>query len=253
MIIKNIFSKIYISPFLYILLLIFLITGHIYNLLLFMSLIIIHELGHFLTASLLKWKVDKICLYPYGGISRFNELINVKLKEEFFVLVMGPLMQIFFFLIFKKYLPVNYRETFSLYNSFILGFNLLPIYPLDGGKIINIILSYIFSYKLSFKIVFIISYIEIGVVLAYSIISKSLFFILVIIITFIKLNQEYNLYKFNFNKFILERYLYSFDFIKEKYVNKIDDFSRDKIHHIKLDKKYIKEKDYLSLSFHNRY
>ena len=119
----------------------------------FSSLIVIHELGHFLTAYLLKWKVDKIKFYPYGGTSVFKEDINRPLKEELLILLMGPIIQLLFFLILIK-IPLSIKNINLLtnYNYSILLFNLLPIYPLDGGKLVQIILSYLLPYKKSIYI-----------------------------------------------------------------------------------------------------
>ena len=62
-----------------------------------MSLIFVHEMGHFLTSKLLKWKTDKICIYPLGGVTVLNDDINKSLKEEFLIVIMGPIFQMIFY------------------------------------------------------------------------------------------------------------------------------------------------------------
>ena len=96
--------------------------------LLLMMIVLIHELGHFLCAVFLHIPVDKICLYPFGGISKFKNKLNIHLKHEFLILIMGPLMQIVFMFLIKDHLPLSYQEMFVLYNRNILVFNLLPIF-----------------------------------------------------------------------------------------------------------------------------
>ena len=76
---KNIFK---IHPLTYITILIALITGNFKNIFIFMTIILIHEMGHFLTALILKWKVTKVVILPFGGITIFNESLNKPLKEE---------------------------------------------------------------------------------------------------------------------------------------------------------------------------
>ena len=71
------------------------------------SLIIIHELGHLTMAVYYKWNLDKISIYPFGGCVKFNEKINKPIKEEFIILISGPLMQIFFFISYF-YLPIQF-------------------------------------------------------------------------------------------------------------------------------------------------
>ena len=41
-----------------------------------MSLIIVHEFGHLLMAKHYKWNTDKIYIYPLGGITKFDVIIN---------------------------------------------------------------------------------------------------------------------------------------------------------------------------------
>ena len=54
----------------------------------------VHESGHFLGAKILRIKEAKICLYPFGGISKIDSQINIPLKDELLILIMGPLFQI---------------------------------------------------------------------------------------------------------------------------------------------------------------
>ena len=73
---KNILTKIYIHPFTYIVLLISLVTGLFKELITFLFIIIIHEIGHIITSIAFKWKIDKISIMPFGCITIFSELIN---------------------------------------------------------------------------------------------------------------------------------------------------------------------------------
>lgn len=228
MIIRNIFHKLYIHPLFYFFTFLFLITGHIYNYLLFTLIIFIHELGHTFTACFFKWKIDKIYIYPYGGISKFNTLINVYNYQEFLVLIAGPLIQIIFMFIFLNFISIKYHSIFIFYNMFILIFNLLPIYPLDGGKLIKILFSEIFSFKFSFNLIFFISSILIGILLGLSLIIKNYIFFVIIIFLFFKL-LDININEI-YNKFILERYLYNFNFKRCIKVKSVDKFKKDRVH-----------------------
>ena len=81
--------------FLYYIFLIFvIITGNFNNYIIFTSIILFHELGHIITSLLFKWKIEKILILPFGCITIYNVLLNVKLKEEFLVAIMGPVFQI---------------------------------------------------------------------------------------------------------------------------------------------------------------
>ena len=89
--IRNIFKIDFLT---YIFIIISFLTGQFKTIIIYMLLIIIHELGHFLAAKLFNWKVDKIYIYPLGGVTKFNENINKPLIEEFLITIMGPIFQI---------------------------------------------------------------------------------------------------------------------------------------------------------------
>lgn len=214
-------------------------------------LIVVHELGHFFSAIFFKIDVDKIYIYPFGGISKFNISLNESLLKEFIILIMGPLFQMIFFLIIINidYFN-NYISLISVYNYTILFFNLLPIYPLDGGKLLNIIMSLYFSFKQSFIFSIYISY--------FIIILISIFFVctnlsinIIVIVSFLiyKVRSESRREKHLFDKFLLERYLNDYKYLKRKKVENIDEFMRGRYHFMKMNDKYYTEKAILDKKF----
>ncbi len=142
----------------YIFLILILLSGMFKEFSFIFILIIFHELGHAITGVLLGFKLDKIIIYPYGGITKFNNLLNTSLNKEILVIVMGPIIQIITYLILNKIFKYNYIKNYHLS---ILIFNLLPILSLDGGKLLNIILNIFFSYLKSFYLSVFISFISI--------------------------------------------------------------------------------------------
>ena len=124
------------------------------------SLIVFHELGHFLIAILFKIDVDKIYIYPFGGISKFNIPLNYSIFKELIILISGPIFQEIMKCLLLIIMP-RYHQYIIIYHYGILIFNLLPIYPLDGGKFVQLILSIFIPYKRSLNIAIKISYITI--------------------------------------------------------------------------------------------
>lgn len=227
------------------------IIGSFIPIFLLTSLIIVHELGHFLMAILFKIEVDKIYIYPFGGISKFNISFNESLIKEFIILIMGPLFQMIFYLII---ININYFDNYisliTVYNYTILFFNLLPIYPLDGGKLLNIILSSKIAFKKSLNISIYFSYFVI-ICLSYLLLCRDISINIIVIISFLffKIGDERKKKKYIFDKFLLERYLNNYEFKKRKEVNKIDDFMRERYHIIKIKDKYYTEKAILNKKF----
>ncbi len=196
------------------------ITGNFKIFVMFTTIIIVHELGHIIGGLLFKWNLEKIILLPFGGITIFKENLNKPLIQEFIITILGPLFQCSLFLI-------NDLE-FITYNKFILLFNLLPIIPLDGSKIINILSNLISSFYKSRCVNIYFSIITlIFVVLFYKI---NLLFILVTLFLLKEIITEVIKNKFYFNKFLLERYLYRFNFKHIKYVKGVKEFKKGKKH-----------------------
>ena len=216
------------------------------NICLFTTIILVHEIGHFLAAVLFKWKVDKIEIYPYGGCTKFLNDLNVSFFQEFFVLMSGPLLQIIFYFLLKDHLNYNDYLIFKNYNEFILLFNLLPIYPLDGGKLLNLLLSLFLPYLKGLKISIYLSLL-ITIILLFT--SQSLTFILVILYLLVNINKEKEKIKMYYNKFLLERYLKKYNFKKTKIIDNYKKFYRSKRHFIKKGNKYYNEKDFLKHLF----
>ena len=235
MITKNTFK---IHIFFYIIGFICFITGNFKNFIIFSSIIIVHELGHIIGALIFKWKIDKIILLPFGGITIFNENVDKSLKEEFIIAILGPLFQIVFYLIYKDNLIFNY------YNIAILLFNLLPIYPLDGSKIFNVIFNIFFPYKLSHILSIVLSFIFIILIILYKI-DLSLILIFIVV----ELFKEIIKHKYYFNKFLLERYLYDFNYKKHKVIKNINSMHKQTKHIFNINNKFYTEKEIIRKVF----
>lgn len=249
LIIKSILDKVKFHPLFYIIVIISLFTAHFKELIYFTSLILIHELGHSLTGIILGYKLNRIEIYPYGGCSKLEYDINIPLKNEILILIMGPIFQlIYVFIIYT--LNINVSNSFYIFNKIILLFNLLPIYPLDGGKIINIVLNYFFSYYNSLKITIYFSYI-LFLLLSFFLINNyhNLTIYLIILSTGINIINEIKKTSYYYNKFLLERYLNTYNFKKKKVIKKPQGMKRNYLHLFIENNNLIKEKVYLNRIF----
>lgn len=212
-----------------------------------MLLIIIHELGHIFVACLFKWNIEKIIILPFGGLTKFNVVINKPLIQEFLISIAGICVQMIFYMIIKSYVDYKY---FTIINYFIIIFNLLPIYPLDGSKILNVILNKITNYKNSLLLTVIISYIFI-IVLSLMFFKLNKIIALVLIFLMLEVNKLYKERKQLFNKFLLERHLNELKFNKEKIIHNVNQMKKDYRHLFYIDNKYLTEKYYLNKYYDN--
>lgn len=147
---------------------IFILTNQIKLYMLIMLFALIHELGHLLAGLLLKLKPEKIEIIPVGvsiafklKTDDFNSKIgksNLLEIKKILIAIAGPLINIIIIWVTLK-LHINIIEKISIIyaNILIVMFNLLPIYPLDGGRIIKGILNICIGKRKANKYINIIS------------------------------------------------------------------------------------------------
>ncbi len=255
---KNILNKVEFHYTFIVMIFGLVITGHFVNTIIFTSLIIVHEMGHVITFRLLKYDIDKIIIYPYGGLTKLNTKINTRIEDDLFGAISGIIMQcIYFGIIFFLYKNgIGIREytynLFLLYHRSILIFNLLPIYPLDGAKIINLILSKYFRFNISNYITVFISLIVIILFLLSNSYERNYSTVLVVGILLYNIYKFYNDISYIYNRFMLERYLYNFNYRKRKIINNKDDMYKNRYHLFNINDNLINEKEYIKRFFEKR-
>ena len=121
---------------------------------LFFVCVVLHELGHCLTARRYGVKIPRILLMPIGGMAEFDRIPR-KPSQELLITIAGPAVN---FVLAAILLPLVWRgifseeavPEFSLVNLLAellkanLGmgiFNLLPVFPMDGGRILRALLA----------------------------------------------------------------------------------------------------------------
>ena len=119
-----------------------LLTAVVTTLFFFIS-IILHELGHSLVAIAHGIKVHTITLFIFGGIAQTEKEADTA-RTEFYIAIAGPLVSLilagFFYLL--KLWSVSHSETaaeafdwLTTINLVVAIFNLVPGFPLDGGRV----------------------------------------------------------------------------------------------------------------------
>lgn len=242
MIIKNI--SINISAI--ILIFICFITGLVKDIIAIYSLVLFHELGHILISSFFKWKISKVNIYAFGAVTIFNDKIDKPLLEEFLVTLFGPLFQIILYLIYfilNKNLIISdyYFELIKNYNYSILLFNLIPIIPLDGSKLLNVILNKFLNFRVSYILIFITSIFNLIIFVLINV--KNTSYIIIISFLLSEILKYYKNKNIIFNRFILEKYLYSNNYKKYKRINNLKQMKRNRKHLVKYHDNYISEKN----------
>lgn len=154
-------------------------------------------MGHVCIALFLNHQAKEISIYPFGFSATINHFNHLKPIEILLILAGGIGFHLIFPIIFKilyenEFISFIYYEYFIQINRSIFLFNLLPIYPLDGGRFLFAILRFVFVYKISKRVTLLFSFIFLIYFLFTSQISMKiiLFFLLYLIYKEIKKEDE---------------------------------------------------------------
>lgn len=111
--------------------------------------VVLHELGHSAVAMRFGYDIDAITLWFLGGIAQMAEMPE-DWRQEFAVAVAGPVVSVALgivsfgvFLVVPASLPgVRFVVAYlSLLNIALAAFNLLPGFPMDGGRVLRALLA----------------------------------------------------------------------------------------------------------------
>ncbi|WP_053946956.1 CBS domain-containing protein [Halolamina sediminis] len=111
--------------------------------------VLLHELGHSLVAMRYGFEIDSIKLWLLGGVAQFTEMPE-DWKQEFSVAVAGPIVSVGVgvlsyaaFVATPGSLPaVQFVFGYlALVNVMLAAFNMLPGFPMDGGRVLRALLA----------------------------------------------------------------------------------------------------------------
>jgi Zn-dependent protease len=128
--------------------------------------VVLHEYGHALTARKFGVKTKNITLYPIGGVASL-ERIPEKPRQELLVALAGPAVNVVIAAVLFLWLVVTSSLDFSnglglasgsfiqrlmFTNLALVGFNLIPAFPMDGGRVLRALLALRMEYTLATQI-----------------------------------------------------------------------------------------------------
>ena len=172
----------------------FLLTSQIEIYVVLLLFAIIHELGHLIMGAVLGFRPEEIKLTPVGlqmkfkmdnlkmreNISTNNQLsnsssskvknnlkingVNILCIKKAIIALAGPITNLLIAVIgiiigsFNANIINTYLYQIIIYSNFLIAiFNLIPIYPMDGGRIINETIKLFYGNKVAYKLTYIIS------------------------------------------------------------------------------------------------
>lgn len=184
----------------------------------YISAIILHELGHSVVAKILGYKLKSICLQPYGAQLNLNEKV-INSNDDIKIAIAGPITNLMLLVIVVScwwLWPDTYSYTlyFAYANMITCMFNLLPLVPLDGSRILLAISD---KWNKRRKLIKILN--------AVNVICSMLFVVLFIVSFFDKINYTFMLMAIFIFAGAFENndnYVYApiYKFEKQKYLSK---------------------------------
>lgn len=116
--------------------------------------VILHELGHALAAKRFNIKTRRISILPIGGVAQL-ESIPEKPKEELIVALAGPAVNFVIVAVLYPFAkidvemeslgrigPGNFLTALMSVNVWLALFNLIPAFPMDGGRVLRALLGF---------------------------------------------------------------------------------------------------------------
>ncbi|WP_405153743.1 M50 family metallopeptidase [Paenibacillus sp. FSL K6-0108] len=138
--------RISFHPFFVIIMMASLLTGNFIELITLFAIVFIHECGHAAAAALLGCRVLSIQMLPFGGVAVIEDAGNITARREIIIALAGPFQNMLMVgvVLLLKYGGLGdpiFLDYIIQGNLLIALFNLLPVLPLDGGKIVQALVS----------------------------------------------------------------------------------------------------------------
>ena len=169
-------------------------TSVVWNVLEYLALLLIvlmHEFGHALACRQVGGTADQIMLWPLGGVAYVNPpqrpgatlwsiaagpLVNVALLP---ILSLAEMSMLSTGLAYSMPNAFIFVQSVLFINKWLLVFNVLPIYPLDGGQILRSLLWFVLGRARSLMVATVIGFVGIVGVVGLALLMRSVWLIAV--------------------------------------------------------------------------
>lgn len=144
---KNLYLKVSIHPLTLLYFVFAWLGGYLKWYLSTLGIVCLHEICHLLMAYYFRFQIQKIELLPFGAYLYLEDFYFQPIWKEMCVVLAGPCSHLFIYAGIQMLSHGVYQDFLLTMNMFVLCFNLLPIYPLDGGRFLSLLLQSIIDLK----------------------------------------------------------------------------------------------------------
>lgn len=170
--------------------------------------LIVHEVGHLIAAWLVKVKVVKCVIMPYGGEIELAGGASIDPKKQLIIALGGPIATLCCIMVTPLLDPL-FADPFLKIQMILLCINLVPIWPLDGGRIVFSMILLFSRKSRNYELFLLFSFmiIILTVLITFILLPRSLFIFILSLFLLIRIVQEwrYRKYRLAFEKHVMKR------------------------------------------------
>jgi Zn-dependent protease len=176
--------------------------------------VVLHEFGHALTARRFGVDTVDIILLPIGGVARLTHLPKLP-RHEFLIAIAGPMVNVVIAAVLGVFLfltrdnplmikgsemdmyeyPSNFLPLLLILNISLIVFNMIPAFPMDGGRVLRALLSLKTGRLKATRIASILGQILAVVFLIYGLMNGHVILGLIGVFIFLSAGNEYRMVK----------------------------------------------------------
>ena len=214
----------------------------------------VHELAHIAVAKWFHYPIQKMIIYPFGLCAVIDSIGYRQGLSDLMILMAGPFTHMLWPLLLHLccqlgWISTVYEEYLCMLNASILLFNLLPIYPLDGGRIMELLVQKLLPFTRAKQATLMLSIIFVGIIAAAHV-FRGLSGSVVCILLIIENLMSFSSIAYQRLQFYHYRYQHPVNYpIK---MNSHKDLYRFSCNIMKVREQWIKEDRWLSIFFHKR-
>jgi len=188
------------------------LTGRFWEVITLFVIVLIHEMGHVAMARELGWRVTEVQLLPFGGVATMEQAYATDPLDEIVVALAGPFLNVV--MMAASYLfwhagvwTEEWAKFFLLSNAIIAGFNLLPIWPLDGGRIVQAVMCKCMPYRSAALLSLAASIVFAAILLGLSLLDGQLNLAMISCYLLAENIQGFLRFPYQFFRFLMEKYV----------------------------------------------